>query len=167
MVRHDRSEILGHDYVLVTVKVVYDPAVFKSESDVDQRTAQSIPDLQAYIEEPEIHVLAMNSSSIEDQAALISDRMECIRELNTDLKAADNIAISDKLLFFLLVTNLRHNSNVEPKSVATIHVDRAEHMLHNLMTSHIVRTTNGDHFKLYSPPSSKVWVVHIWYILYG
>ena len=62
--------------------------------------AQSIPDLQTYIEEPEIHVLAMNSSSIEDQAALISDRMECIRQLNTDLKAADNIAISDKLLFF-------------------------------------------------------------------
>ena len=69
--------------MLVTV---YDPAIFKSISDNDQRTAQSIPDLQAYIEEPEIHdiVLPMNSSSIEDQAALISDWMECICELNTD-----------------------------------------------------------------------------------
>ena len=85
--------------MLVTVKIVYDPAVFKSVSDVDQRTEQSIPDLQAYIQEPEIHVLAMNSSSIEDQAALISDWMECIRELNTDLKTADNIRISDKLPF--------------------------------------------------------------------
>ena len=100
MVWHDHSEILGHDYVLVTVKIIYDPAVFKSVSDIDQTTAQSIPDLQAYIEEPEIHVLAMNSSSIKDQAALISDWMECIRELNTDLKTADNITISDTLLFF-------------------------------------------------------------------
>lgn len=106
--------------------------------------------MQAYIEEPEIHVLAINSSSIEDQAALISERMECIRELNTDLKTADNITISDKLLF-LVVTNLRHNSNVEPKSVGTIHVDRVEHMWHNLTTLHIVQTTNGDHFKLYNP----------------
>lgn len=50
MVWHDHSEILGHDYVLV---MEYDTAVFKSESDVNQKTAQSIPDLQAYIEEPE------------------------------------------------------------------------------------------------------------------
>ena len=89
MVWHDHSEILGHDYVLATVKVVYDPAIFKSESDVNQRTAQSIPDLQAYTEESEIHVLAMNSSSIENQAPLTSDRMEYICEL-----------ISDKQLFF-------------------------------------------------------------------
>ena len=100
MAWHDHSEILGHDYALVTVKVVYDPAVFKSESDIDQRTAQSTPDLQAYIEEPEIYVLAVNSSSVEDQTALISDRMECIREINMDLKTANNITISDKLLFF-------------------------------------------------------------------
>ena len=113
MVWHDHSEILGHDYVLVTVKIIYDPAVFKSVSDIYQTTAQSIPDLQAYTEEPEIHVLAMNLSSIEDQAALISNRMECIRELNTDLKTADNITISNKLLFF---SGDKPNSNVEPKS---------------------------------------------------
>ena len=57
---HYHSEILGHDYMLVAVKVVYDPAVFKSESDVDQRTAHSIPDLQAYIDEPELHIATSN-----------------------------------------------------------------------------------------------------------
>ncbi len=89
---HDHSTILGKGYVLVTTKVVYDPAVFKAQQDMNT---------QAFIEEPEIHIIAMSSSSIEDQAALIEDRLDCIREMKLPLETKKNIKINDKLTFFM------------------------------------------------------------------
>ncbi len=89
---HDHSTILGKGYVLVTTKVVYDPAVFKDLQDVNT---------QAFIEEPEIHIIAMSSSSIEDQAALIEDRLDCIRETKLPLETKTNITIKDILTFFM------------------------------------------------------------------
>ena len=44
---HDHSTILGKGYILLTAKVLYDPAIFQS----GKAGAQSI---QAYVEEPEI-----------------------------------------------------------------------------------------------------------------
>lgn len=77
---HDHSSILGRGYVLVTVKVFYDPAVFETET--DSNTAA----IQARIEEPEIHILAMSTSSVEHQAALISDRLHCMKEISEPLQ---------------------------------------------------------------------------------
>ena len=56
--------------------------------------------MQAYIEEPEVHILALCSSTIEEQTALISDQIECIKEMSTALKSPNNISITDRLLFF-------------------------------------------------------------------
>ena len=72
--------------------MVYDPAVFKAQQDMNT---------QAFIEEPEIHIIAMSSSSIEDQAALIEDRLDCIREMKLPLETKKNIKINDKLMFFM------------------------------------------------------------------
>ncbi len=93
---NDYSTILGHGYVLFTVKVLYDSAVFKTELS----KPNGVHNIQSYIEEPEIHILAMSSSTIEHQAALIKDRMECIEEMNETVSSTKNIAISDKLIFF-------------------------------------------------------------------
>ncbi len=90
---HDHSSILGRGYVLLTAKTLYDPAVFKE-------TTPLLKDVQAFVEEPEISILAMSSSSIEDQAALIGDRVDCMTEMNSILTTENNIPITDRLMFF-------------------------------------------------------------------
>ena len=72
---HDHSTILGRGYVLVTIKLLYDHAVFKSDDTINQ----SQKDLQAYIEEPEIQIIALSSSSVDEQTTLIDDRLECMK----------------------------------------------------------------------------------------
>ena len=95
---HDHSTILGHGYVLITVRVMYDRAVFKVESELQKH--KSFHNIQSFIEEPEIHLLAMSSSCAEDQAALIPDRLSCIRELATVIHTSTGIPITNRLVFF-------------------------------------------------------------------
>lgn len=59
-----------------------------------------VQNVQAYVEEPEVHILAMSSSAIEDQAALVEDRLVCIKQMNIELLTNENIAIRDQLMFF-------------------------------------------------------------------
>jgi len=94
---HDHSTICGRGYILVTCNIVYDTAVFKKDDEIQQGLDTNI---QAYIEEPEIHIIALSSSSQEDQAALISDRVECIKELSTHITSTNGIEVTDKLFFF-------------------------------------------------------------------
>ena len=95
---HDHSTILGHGYVLVTVRVLYDRAVFKTESEL--QGLETFHNLQSFIEEPQIHLLAMSSSCAEDQASLIQDRLNCIRELSTCVCTSKDISVTDRLVFF-------------------------------------------------------------------
>jgi hypothetical protein len=94
---HDHSTIAGRGYVLVTCKIVYDPAAFKTDSELHNELGK----LQAFIEEPEIHILALSSSSKEDQAAIISDRIECLKEMSEKVKTSKGIEITDKVFFFV------------------------------------------------------------------
>ena len=55
--------------------------------------------IQAEVE-PEIHLLACGSSSIEDQVALIGDRLTCLHELSKPVKTETGIEITDTLRFF-------------------------------------------------------------------
>ena len=76
---------------------MYDSAVFKRDDEIQQGSETNI---QAYIEEPEIHIIALSNSSLEDQAALISDRLECIKELTAQITTKNGITVTDKLFFF-------------------------------------------------------------------
>ena len=86
---HDHSSILGHGYVLITIKVLYDRAVFKTEN--ERRTVQNV---QSVVEEPEIHLIAMSSSCID---ALIQERL---MELANCVHTSKGIPINDRLKFF-------------------------------------------------------------------
>ncbi len=93
---------MGPGYILIT-EVFYDSAVFK----------ENVPSL---IEETEIHLLAISSnnkdifnyfsyyiiafSCIEEQEAFILDRLECVREMSTEIQSSGNVHILDRLLFF-------------------------------------------------------------------
>ena len=86
---HDHATILGHGYVLVTVSVMYDRSVFTANA------------CQSFIEEPEIHILGLSSSSADDQVAFIPDRYECLNELNQVVHSSNGVPIHDVARFFI------------------------------------------------------------------
>ena len=65
---HDHSSLPLHGNLAVMVGVVYDSLVCKSESEVGRN-------VQEYIKEGEIHIVALGSSALEDQIALIPERL--------------------------------------------------------------------------------------------
>lgn len=81
---HDHATILGHGYLLVTVSVMYSASCFKRNT------------CQAVIEEPEIHMIALSSSSAEDQVAY-----ECLEELNEVLYSSNEVPVKDVARFFI------------------------------------------------------------------
>ena len=78
---HDHSTILGCGYVLVTVQVVYNRAVFMSESEYYAATGNVSSNLQQLIEEPELYLVALSSSSPADQLGIIPARLDDLPEL--------------------------------------------------------------------------------------
>jgi len=69
-VTDDHASILGTGFVLVTVGIVFDPAMFLSDVEYKAK-ARRVADIQQIVEEPNIHVIVLGSSSAEDQASII------------------------------------------------------------------------------------------------
>ena len=97
---HDHATILKMGFVMITVHVMYDPAVFYTDEEYQQLHAGVDVNIQAEVEQPEIHLLAFGSSSVEDQAALIGDRNSCLQELSQPVRTETGIEINDTLRFF-------------------------------------------------------------------
>ena len=89
---HDHSKILGSGYILMTIHTLYDPAVFMTieeyESSTGMKCAKSIQDI---IEQPELYVLCMSSSSLTDQLATIADRLDCLPDLEQPIMTTSNM----------------------------------------------------------------------------
>lgn len=94
---HDHATILKMGFVMVTVHVIYDSTVFYTDKEYMQRNPGANVNIQSEVEQPEIHILAAGSSTVEDQAALIGDRL---LDLKTPIKTSDGIEITDTLRFF-------------------------------------------------------------------
>ena len=100
---HDHATILGHGYILVTAKILYDTAVFKPDAKIP--TTSQVKNIQAFVEEPEVHILAMSSSSTEDQVGLITDRLTCIQTTHSPLTCSNGVQVQDQdqLMFFYAI----------------------------------------------------------------
>ena len=85
---------------MVTVSVLYDPAVFLGIDEYKAKTGKQVDNLQQLIEEPHIHLLALGSPSISDQLALIGDRVDCLLKLPTLLQSSTGVTVSDTIRFF-------------------------------------------------------------------
>ena len=97
----DHATILKMGFVMVTVHIMYDPVVFYTDEEYLQLNPGVIDvNVQAEVEQPEIHLLALCSSSVEDQTALIGDRLSCLLELSELVKADTGIEFTDTLQFF-------------------------------------------------------------------
>ena len=78
---YDHGTILKTGFIMVTVHVLYDPITFYTNIDYQELNPGVDVNIQSEVEQPEIHLLAVGSSSVHDQAALIGDRLSCIQEL--------------------------------------------------------------------------------------
>ena len=74
---HVHATLLGLGAAMITMHTVYDPAVFYTQAEWESSGGESI-DLQATIGRPSIYMICAGSSMLEDQAALLQDRIVCI-----------------------------------------------------------------------------------------
>ena len=95
---HDHSVVLSRGYILVTLSVIFDEAVF-DVSLYDER--KHGVKLQEYVEQPEIYMICMSSSSVDDQAAIIPDRLKCLSSLSQPLISSNGVEVNDVLHFFV------------------------------------------------------------------
>ena len=66
---------------------------------MQQKYHQNI-DIQSEIKQPEVHMLALCSSSIKDHAALLPEQVACLHDLNTPIVASNGVEVTDRLHFF-------------------------------------------------------------------
>ena len=97
---HDHATILKMGFVMVTVHVMYDPVLFYTQEEYQELHPETDINIQAEVEQPEIHLLALGSSSIEDQSSLIEDRLSCILDLSEPVKTETGVEIKDTLRYF-------------------------------------------------------------------
>ena len=71
-------------YYGITLRVDYDEGVFFTSDDYFDKTGLRV-NVQCEVEQPEIYMQVLESSSVEDQAAVISDRVECLSDLSTPI----------------------------------------------------------------------------------
>ena len=121
---------------------MYNRTVFKADSELQKQ--ESFHNIQSFIEEPEIHLIAMSSSCGEDQATLIQDRLKCIRDLATDIYTSIGIIVTDRPMFFYVdkpaaqfERGTQQGGLGRNKGVVT-HVEHVDVMRGNLMTWHTV-----------------------------
>lgn len=79
---HDHATILRNGFIMVTLHRVYDAAVFFTNEEYFNKTGKRL-NVQCEVEKPEIYVLVLGSSSVEDQAIVIPDRVEYLSDLST------------------------------------------------------------------------------------
>lgn len=72
-VRRNHGTVLGKGLIIITVHVVYNTAVYLTNGEFLEKTGHPSINVQTLVEQPEVHMMAMGSSSIEVQAALITD----------------------------------------------------------------------------------------------
>lgn len=83
---------------MVTIHTLYDPAVFFTDKEYqDMNHLQQPICIQQEVEQPEIYMLSLGSSSVEDEAALVGDRVECLVDPSFPLDTKDGMKITDTL----------------------------------------------------------------------
>ena len=56
--------------------------------------------VQAEVEQHDVYLLTMGTSSIKDQASLVSDCIDCLQDLSLPLAASSETQVVDTLRFF-------------------------------------------------------------------
>ena len=94
----DHSTILNHGHLLMTVKVLYDPAFYWTPQEMHQRTGSQV-DVQAIVETPHIYLMGRCRDTIVDQLSYSETRLEDLRQLNIRLQSRQRAEIMDVMRF--------------------------------------------------------------------
>ena len=90
---HDHSSLASHGILAIMVGVMYDPIVFMTENEIGKN-------VEEFLQEGEIHAVAHGSSSLQDQATLIPERLSELDGLSDEVLSSTGIRITDRLRFF-------------------------------------------------------------------
>ena len=146
---HDHATILKMGFIMITVHVIYDPVVFYTGKEYEELNPGATVNVQSQIEQLEIYILAAGSSSVEDQAALIGDRLKGLLDLSQAVKTDNGTEITYSSLVTTLLLNLnKGQSRVGYTSV--VHV-AAKNTCST--TRHMHCSTGGGHYISYKPQS--------------
>lgn len=80
---HDHSDILNHSYVSFMISALYDPAIFLTDEEFQQKYPDNPPvDVQSVVEKPYLYILGQSKSSDVDQLSYTSTRLEDINSIH-------------------------------------------------------------------------------------
>ena len=80
---HDHATILKMGFLMITAHTLYESAVFYTDEEYQQKHPNHTSIcIQSEVEKPEIYLLSLRGSSVEDQAALVGDRIDCLEDLS-------------------------------------------------------------------------------------
>ena len=97
---HDHATILKMGFLMITIHTLYDPAVFLTDEEYKQKYPNHLPvSVQSEVEQPEVY-MSLGRSSVEDQAAVVGVRTDCLHDLSLPLDAGNEIKVRDKLRYF-------------------------------------------------------------------
>lgn len=71
-----------------------DPFFFFTDDEYQQLHPNTSTCIQTEVEQPEVYLLSLGSSSVEDQAALVEDRLSCVMDLKTPVQTESGIEVS-------------------------------------------------------------------------
>ena len=99
MIWADNSTLLNHGYLLMTVNVLYDEAVFFTNKEMEEEGKGTI-DVQSLVEKPQVYILAQCGSSEAEQLAYINTRKICLEGLNNKITTSGGIKMTDVMRLF-------------------------------------------------------------------
>ena len=73
---------------------------FFTDNEYQMNTLQHAICIQLEVEQPEMYMLSLSSSTVEYEAALVGDQVDCLGDLSTPLETEEGIKITDTLRFF-------------------------------------------------------------------
>ena len=94
----DSSSIANHGHLVAMVNILYDPAIHLSNEEYFAKYGKVV-DVQTEIERPDLYLVARCRSN-DEQLAYVETRMECIAQLQNDLKSDQGLTIRDRMRLF-------------------------------------------------------------------
>jgi hypothetical protein len=93
----DNSTVANSGFLVCLVTCLYDPALFFTDEEYEIKYGKKV-DIQRFIEDPELHIIAKCGSSDSEQLLYNETRLKCIQDLENSLSLND-IEYKDKLRF--------------------------------------------------------------------
>ena len=101
---HDGSSITNHGHILFCINILYDPAVFYSSHEYEEKFGFKV-NVQALVETPELYIIGRCGNN-DEQLAYIKTRVDCLEDLKKGLNLGEldenyqGIKLFDTLRFF-------------------------------------------------------------------